>query len=156
VHALLDAADQGGVAADLQDRAPLGLAGELRVDFCGGPVSDIIIEPEYLDVTLGPDVTWTHPTKRGHTVFAYLFEGGAAFDATGDPMSAGHGTIVLLADGDLAKVNATSEGARFLFVSGKPLHEPIAWGGPIVMNSDEELNTARRELREGTFVKVGA
>ena len=63
---------------------------------------------------------------------------------------------MLLDDGDLAKVTATTEGARFLFVSGKPLHEPVAWGGPIVMNSDEELNAAWRELREGTFVKVGA
>ena len=119
-------------------------------------MSDIIIEPEYLDVTLDADVTWTHHTQRGHTVFAYLFGGAAAFGDTGDPIPAGHGTVVLLAEGDLAKVTATGEGARFLFVSGKPLREPIAWGGPIVMNSDEELSTAWRELEEGTFVKVGA
>ena len=156
---MIDPRYAGFVSADI----PVEETGGARIRvICGsvgsstGPVSDIIIEPEYLDVTLDAGATWTHPTKRGHTVFAYLFGGGAAFGDAGDPISAGHGTIVLLADGDLAKVTATGEGARFLFVSGKPLHEPIAWGGPIVMNSDEELNTAWRELREGTFVKVGA
>ncbi len=163
---------------------------EVRV-ICGvvagttGPVRDIKIDPEYLDVTLRPGATWNHPTPWGHTVFAYVFEGSAtigepgspsgdrASDGTvgargdsgkesgeasggapGTPAADGRlGTIALMGDGDLFSATAGPLGARFLLVSGKPLREPIAWGGPIVMNTDEELNLAWRELREGTFVK---
>jgi redox-sensitive bicupin YhaK (pirin superfamily) len=120
-----------------------------------GPARDIVIEPEYLDVTLDADATWTHATPLGNTVFAYLFEGDALFGEDGEPASAGHGTVVLLGDGDEARVTAGGAGARFLFVSGKPLGEPIAWRGPIVMNTREELDVAWAELDDGTFVKDG-
>ncbi len=118
-----------------------------------GPVRDVAIEPEYLDVTLEPGASWSHPTPTGHTEFAYLFEGGARFGQTSQPLEAGHGTIVLLGDGDAVAVTAGASGARFLLVGGRPLGEPIAWRGPIVMNTVEELNLAWRELAEDKFVK---
>jgi redox-sensitive bicupin YhaK (pirin superfamily) len=118
-----------------------------------GPVRDIVIEPEYLDVTLEPGAAWTHPTALGHTVFAYLFEGDARFGTTSEAVAAGNGTTVLLGEGELVSADAGSSGARFLLVSGKPLGEPIAWRGPIVMNTREELDVAWRELADDTFVK---
>ena len=118
-----------------------------------GPVREVIIEPEYLDVTLEPGTGWTHPARPGHTVFAYLFEGEARFGGSSDPIDAGHGMIILLEDGDQVSVGAGASGARFLLVSGRPLREPIAWRGPIVMNTREELDAAWRELGDGTFVK---
>jgi len=121
-----------------------------------GPVGEVVIEPEYLDVTLEPTAAWTHPTRPGDTVFAYLFEGSVRFAETDDEIGAGHGTVVLLDDGDLVVTEAGSAGARFLLVSGKPLREPIAWRGPIVMNTQAELDTAWRELSDGTFVKPAA
>ena len=121
-----------------------------------GPVGDIIIEPEYLDVSVRPGRTWTHPTVQGHTVFAYLFEGTACFGADAEEVCARNGTVVLLGDGDEVAVRAGDDGARLLLVSGRPLHERIAWGGPIVMNTREELERAFEEYRAGTFVKHDA
>jgi len=118
-----------------------------------GPVTDVLVAPEYLDVALQPNAVWTHPTAADHTVFAYLFEGDARFDSEGEAVSAGTGTIVLFDSGDTVAVAAGAAGARFLLIAGKPLGESIAWRGPIVMNTREELNTAWRELDEGTFVK---
>jgi redox-sensitive bicupin YhaK (pirin superfamily) len=118
-----------------------------------GPVREIVIEPEYLDVTLEPFTAWIHPAKPGHAVFAYLFERAARFGSAGKETEAGRGTVILFGDGDLVSVVAGPSGARFLLVSGKPLHEPIAWRGPIVMNTQQELDTAWRELDNGTFVK---
>ncbi|MHB1341158.1 MAG: pirin family protein [Coriobacteriia bacterium] len=118
-----------------------------------GPVTDVTVQPEYLDVTLAPYAVWEHPAVPGHTVFAYVFEGAGRFGAQLEPVSAGHGMLVVFGNGDSVSVTAGDEGARFLFASGKPLGEPIAWRGPIVMNTREELNEAWRELDEGTFVK---
>jgi quercetin 2,3-dioxygenase len=127
-----------------------------RVGDTTGPVGDIVIEPEYLDVTVRPGATWTHPTTLGHTAFAYLFEGSGCFGPADETVCAANGTVVLLGDGDEVAVRAGGDGARFLLVSGRPLGEPIAWGGPIVMNTHEELEQAFDEYRRGTFVKVGA
>lgn len=121
-----------------------------------GPVRDVTIQPEYLDVALAPDASWVHPVTAGHTVFAYLFEGEARFGEEGQPVAADRGMLVLLGDGDAVSVAAGDRGARFLLVSGKPLDEPVAWRGPIVMNTHEELRTAFRELDEGTFIRHGA
>ena len=121
-----------------------------------GPVGDIVIEPEYLDVTLESGVTWEHPTTPGHTVFAYLFAGAAQFGTAARTTFAGSGMVVLLADGDTLRARAEGEGARFLLVSGKPLREPVAWGGPIVMNTRQELREAFAELDAGTFIKHAA
>jgi len=118
-----------------------------------GPVSGVAIDPQYLDVEIGPGGAWTHETPIGHTVFAYLFEGDATFGATGDTLSADAGVVALLTDGSELRVEAGPSGARFLLVSGKPLGEPIAWRGPIVMNTREELKLAFDEYAAGTFVK---
>ncbi len=121
-----------------------------------GPVTDITAGPEYLDVVLAANTTWTHITEEGRTVFAYLFEGEGRFDEAGAPITAERGTVILFGQGDTLVVTAGEEGARFLLLSGKPLGEPIAWRGPIVMNTRDELDQAWRELDEGTFVKPGA
>jgi quercetin 2,3-dioxygenase len=126
------------------------------VDGHTGPVSDIMIAPEYLDLTLLPAATWTHATPAGHTYFAYLFAGEAGFGGSADPVQADRGTVVLFDDGDLVTVQAGAGGARLLLVGGRPLREPIAWRGPIVMNTREELDLAWRELADGTFVRPHA
>jgi redox-sensitive bicupin YhaK (pirin superfamily) len=113
----------------------------------------VVIDPEYFDVKLEPNADWGHDTQPGHTVFTYLFAGAARYGERGEEIPAGTGTVVLLGDGDRVSVTSGGAGARFLFVSGRPLHEPIAWGGPIVMNTLAELEVAWRELEAGTFVK---
>jgi len=127
-----------------------------RVGDTTGPVTDIVIEPEYLDATIYANKTWTHPTPAGHTVFAYLYGGEACFGSESTAVCAENGTVVLFSDGDEVSVSAGPDGARLLLVSGRPLREPIAWGGPIVMNSKEELERAFAEYRAGTFVKHDA
>jgi redox-sensitive bicupin YhaK (pirin superfamily) len=124
-----------------------------KVDGIAGPVTDIFVDPEYLDVTLVPGASWRHPTPAGHTVFAYIFAGAARFGGTGEPVKADPGSVVLFGDGDEVAVAAAADGARFLLASGRPLREPIAWRGPIVMNYVHELDEAWRELNANTFVK---
>jgi redox-sensitive bicupin YhaK (pirin superfamily) len=118
-----------------------------------GPMQEIVIEPEYLDVTLDADKSWTTPIPASHNAFAYLFDGDAFFDPAAPDAKVIQGNIVLFGEGDQVTVTAGKSGARFLLVSGKPLHEPIAWGGPIVMNTEAELRTAFAEYRAGTFIK---
>jgi redox-sensitive bicupin YhaK (pirin superfamily) len=124
-----------------------------RVGDVAGPVSDIFADPEYLDVALAPGAIWQHPTVPGHTVFAYIFEGTARFGETGEAVKADPGRVVLFGDGASVKATAGPEGARFLLAAGRPLHEPIAWRGPIVMNYVSELEQAWQELNAGTFEK---
>ena len=119
-----------------------------------GPVKGIIIDPEYLDVSVPERTEFVHATKRGHTVFAYVIEGKGRFDQKKD-QPVGNGTICLFADGDQVKIATGDEPVRFLLISGKPIGEPVAWHGPIVMNTDEELETAFEEYRNGTFIKHG-
>ena len=123
-----------------------------RVGKYQGPVKDIIIDPEYLDVTVPAKVEFQHPTKRGHTVFAYVIEGQGYFEET-KKHPIGNGTVCLYTDGDHLMVTTAEEPVRFLLISGKPIGEPVAWYGPIVMNSDEELQLAFEEYRKGTFIK---
>jgi hypothetical protein len=125
-----------------------------RVADVAGPVEGIAIEPALLDIALEPAASWSHPTPRGHTFFAYLFEGDLYVGAAEDHSTAGHGTIILLGDGDSLAVRAGEGGARFMLAGGRPLREPIAWRGPIVMNTRDELDTAWRDLDQGTFVKT--
>jgi len=132
-------------------RVVAGAVGDVR-----GPVGDIVIDPEYFDAALESGVTWTHETAPDHTAFAYLYEGEARFGEAGDLLVADPGMLVLLGEGDLTSVTAGGSGARFLYISGKPLGEPIAWRGPIVMNTRAELDVAWRELEDGTFVKHAA
>lgn len=134
-----------------------------------GPVSDIVIDPEYIDVTVPAQSEFLHPTKSGHTVFAYVIggqgyfcqgkqpfsyeaEGVNYFDMQRDPFI-DNGTLVLFDDGDRVMVSTESEPVRFLLISGKPIGEPVAWYGPIVMNTQEELRVAFDEYHNGTFIK---
>ena len=158
-HKMMDPRYRGITAAEIPvEEAPGSRTRVIsgRVGQTVGPVRDIVIEPEYFDVTLDPGAAWTHPTPSGHTAFAFLFEGSAKFAKNDDALGAEKGKIVLFSDGDQVSITAGDLGARFLFVSGKPLREPIAWGGSIVMNTREELDSARRELDDGTFVKHGS
>ncbi len=120
-----------------------------------GAVRDVAATPEYLDVSVPAGSTFSHATKRDHTVFAYVFEGAGHFDAQSDTL-VGDRHLVSFDDGDSVTVRAGPSGVRFLLVSGKPIGEPIAWRGPIVMNTDAELRTAFEELQRGTFIKKKA
>jgi redox-sensitive bicupin YhaK (pirin superfamily) len=128
-----------------------------RVGDAVGPVQDIVIDPQLLDVTIPPGARFTHPTPGGHTVFAYLFEGDGRLASTGadsgQKMTAGQ--VVLFDAGERLTVATGERRLRMLLVSGKPIGEPVAWRGPIVMNTEAELETAFREYREGTFIKGG-
>jgi redox-sensitive bicupin YhaK (pirin superfamily) len=119
-----------------------------------GPVRDLIVEPEYLDVQLEPGSVFVHPTGSGHRVLAYVLEGQGTF-APGTPRPVGRGELALYGDGGEVRVESGGAGARFLFLAGQPLQEPVAWYGPIVMNTEAELDIAFREYRGGTFIKHG-
>jgi redox-sensitive bicupin YhaK (pirin superfamily) len=137
--------------------AKLKNGGEIRV-ICGevegkkGPVQDIVIDPQYLDVTVPRDSDFIHTVKRGHTAFAYIFEGSGRFD---DPKvkSVARENLILFSNGDQVAVRTEQESVRFLLISGKPIGEPVAWRGPIVMNTQEELKVAFEEYSNGTFIK---
>jgi redox-sensitive bicupin YhaK (pirin superfamily) len=117
-----------------------------------GPVKDIVADPEYLDVTLGADTDFVHPVRAGYTAAAYVIGGTGTFD----PVSKNefpNRSMLLFSDGQEIRVHSSAAGVRFLFFSGKPIREPIAWGGPIVMNTQEELALAFIEYRNGTFIR---
>lgn len=118
-----------------------------------GPVNDIVASPLYVDVLLNNNERFAFPVPEGNTTFVYLIEGELGTGVEGSIIY-DKGTILLYArEGDLVELKAGSSGARFLLVSGKPLNEPVAWYGPIVMNTHDELQTAFRELEIGTFIK---
>ncbi|MBI5101090.1 MAG: pirin family protein [Nitrospirae bacterium] len=134
-----------------------------------GPVRDIVIDPEYLDITVPPGAQYAHPTKNDHNVLAYVIEGRGYFckeknpftyemvgenyfDIARDPY-VGNGTLVLFDKGDEINITTEDEAVRFLLISGRPIGEPVAWYGPIVMNTQEELRVAFEEYRNGTFIK---
>lgn len=117
-----------------------------------GPVRDVIVDPLYLDVSLGTEETFLLDIPEDHTFLAYIFEGSATFGSmTGTEEKAGAG--LLFSKGSKFRACSGDGGSRFILFGGKPLGEPIAWRGPIVMNTREELETAFREFREGTFIK---
>lgn len=134
-----------------------------------GPVQDIMIDPEYLDITVPAHTVYEHPVKPGHTVFAYVIagqgyfckekkpfiyeaEGENSFDMETDPL-ASNGTLILFEDGRSVHIETGDASIGFLLISGKPLNEPVAWHGPIVMNNQAELQLAFDEYRAGTFLK---
>ncbi len=114
-----------------------------------GPVRDLSIAVEYFDVELAPDGAFEHVTPNEHTVFAYVVNGST--EILNEKIS--EGQCVVFSLGDSVKIHSKI-GSRFLFVSGEPLKEHVAWRGPIVMNTQEELQTAFEELDAGTFVKT--
>jgi redox-sensitive bicupin YhaK (pirin superfamily) len=116
-----------------------------------GPVKDIVIDPGYLDVRVPAGACFEHALPKGRTVFAYVVEGAGTFDARKESLPAGR--LALFGEGDAVSVSAGPEGVRFILVSGQPIGEPIAWGGPIVMNTQAELDQAFREYADGTFIK---
>ncbi len=140
-------------------------------DFWGqrGPVDGVAAAPRYLDVSVPPGVRRRLPVDRAHHAFAYVFAGSGTFrdasrprgvaneitgavDPAGDRES-GNRSLVLFDRGDEIVVRAGEEGIRFLLVSGRPIEEPVAWYGPIVMNTEAELQRAYDELRSGTFIR---
>lgn len=114
-----------------------------------GPMDNIIIDPEYLDCTVPAGETFHHEPDPAYTAFIYVIGGQGETDRT----SIDNGTLVIFDRGGRLSVRAVSTPLRFLLLTGKPLNEPVAWGGPIVMNTQAELDQAFREYREGTFIK---
>jgi len=126
-------------------------------DFWGktGPVDGIAAEPRYLDVSVQPGRCKTLPVETAQHAFAYVFEGAGTFRNGSAPRDVGNRSLVLFGNGDEVTVQAGDAGIRFLLVSGRPIEEPVAWYGPIVMNTQEELRRAYAELQDGTFIKHG-
>ena len=129
------------------------IAGE--VDGVRGPVKDIFADPTYLDVSIPANGTFIHSIESGQTVFAYVFEGEAAFggDGEGKEEMVTHPRLVVFGDAGFFEARTTGPHVRFLLISGKPLKEPIARYGPFVMNTQAEIQQALEDLRNGTFVK---
>ena len=123
-------------------------------EVCGikGPVQDIITDPEYLEVTIDPNSEFTHHIKTDYNAFAYIIEGEGYFDDRREELL-GNETLIIYQKGDFVKISTDKEKVRFLLVSGKPLNEPVAWRGPIVMNTEEELRLAFNEYQNATFIK---
>jgi redox-sensitive bicupin YhaK (pirin superfamily) len=143
-----------------------------EVDGVKGPVQDIVIDPEYLDITVPSKSNFTHPVKRGHTVLAYVIEGAGYFDPGRDTYAyevegtnyfdfkrecfMSPETLILFDEGDEVVISTEEKPVRFLLISGKPIGEPVAWYGPIVMNTQEELRIAFEEYQNETFIKYKA
>ena len=141
-------------------------------DFWGrrGPIEGVAADPRYLDIWVPPGKRKTIPVELERHAFAYVFEGAGSFRAASQPFGVltektdgatetqvrertGNRSLVLFDSGDEVTVQAGDEGIRFLLVSGKPIEEPVAWHGPIVMNTQAELQQAFSELRSGTFIR---
>ena len=133
-----------------------------------GPVEGVAADPRYLDVWVPPRLRKTLPVESSRHAFAYVFEGSGSFrdasapravrtewvgDASGTPEFTGNRSLVLFDTGDEITVQAGDAGIRFLLVSGRPIAEPVAWRGPIVMNTEAELRRAYAELQDGSFIK---
>ncbi|TSA20880.1 pirin family protein [bacterium] len=119
-----------------------------------GPVRDVVIEPEYLDVMMPPNKEFTHAIPSGHTALAYVFGGEAYFTEDRNALVANE-HLILFDDGEQVTVATKESPVRFLLLSGNPIREPVAWYGPIVMNTQEEIQIAFEEFRNGTFIKQG-
>ncbi|TFG56154.1 MAG: pirin family protein [Methanomassiliicoccus sp.] len=116
-----------------------------------GPVEDLVVNAEYLDVNLRSGTSLEHKVPKDMNTFAMVYGGSLLFGGAQEVTS---GNVAVFGSGDAVSVVGGEKGARFILVSGTPLHEPIAWGGPIVMNTGEELDKAFLELKNGTFIKT--
>jgi redox-sensitive bicupin YhaK (pirin superfamily) len=119
-----------------------------KIDRTVGSVGDLAIDIEYFDVELASGKTFEHVSPRNRTVFAYVVSGSIEVQ----DKTIKSGLCAIFSEGDSVRIGS-KVGARFLFVTGEPLKEPVAWRGPIVMNTQEELNRAFEELDKGTFIK---
>lgn len=134
-----------------------------------GPVDGIAADPQYLDIYVPPGVKKTFPVDTYRKAFAYIFDGSGSFADASKPMGvlmekevmgqevnirdmSGNRTLVKFGTGDSITVQAGEEGIRFLLISGRPIEEPVAWHGPIVMNTQDEIRKAISDLRNGTFI----
>ena len=117
-----------------------------------GPARDIVVSPEYLDVTMLPGMLMRHPVLQSHRAFAYIIDGGGWFSDKGVEYI-GTENIVVFTDGDSVTIRSGERGLRLLLISGRPLGETVAWQGPIVMNTREELRRAFDEYRSGKFIR---
>jgi redox-sensitive bicupin YhaK (pirin superfamily) len=134
-----------------------------------GPVDGVAADPRYLDVWVPPGTRKALPVEHSRHAFAYVFDGSGSFRDASQPTAVrtdrvgpvvegaseetGNRSLVLFDSGDEVTVQAGEQGIRFLLVSGKPIEEPVAWYGPIVMNTEAQLRQAYEELRAGTFIK---
>lgn len=135
-----------------------------------GPVEGVAADPRYLDVFVPPGQRKVLKVEMERHAFAYIFEGSASFRSSSKPFgvltekevdgqeihvreSTGNRSLVLFDSGDEVTVQAGEAGVRFLLVSGKPIKEPVAWYGPIVMNTQSELRQAVKELNDGSFIR---
>jgi len=151
---------EGGAAAKI-------VAGE--VNGVKGPVRDVVTNPDYLDVTVPAGSELLYGVRPGYTVLAYVIEGKGYFDPGRDSYAyeieganyfdlerdclVGPGNLVVYGDGDQLAITAAENPVRFLLFAGRPIGEPVAWYGPIVMNTQEELRIAFQEYQNGTFIK---
>jgi redox-sensitive bicupin YhaK (pirin superfamily) len=140
-----------------------------QVDGVKGPVQDVLVDPEYLDISVAAGGTFSRKIKKAHTAFAYVIDGMGYFDPERSAYShevvganyfdidrrcaCGSEDLILYGDGDEVVISTQEIPVRFLLVSGKPIGEPVAWYGPIVMNTQEELSIAFEEYQKGTFIK---
>lgn len=175
-HKMMDPRYRGVTAEEIpvvtlddgvQVRVVAGKVGDTQ-----GPVRDIVTDPVYLDVTVPPGSEHFIPTRPDHNVFAYAIEGRGYFCKEQNPFTyemqgqnyfdmqrepfVGDGMLVLFEKGDQIMVSTEDEPVRFLLMAGRPIGEPVAWYGPIVMNTEQELQTAFEEYQAGTFIKHGA
>jgi redox-sensitive bicupin YhaK (pirin superfamily) len=120
-----------------------------------GPVRDIVVDPTYLDIAVPKNSDLLYDVEAAYTCLAYVFKGGVHFCSKKEE-SIGPESVVLFDRGDKVSVLSGDEGCRFLLISGKPLQEPVAWRGPIVMNTEEELRQAFADYNNGTFIKSSA
>jgi len=123
-----------------------------KVNGVKGPVQDIVTDPEYLDVSIGPDSEFKHSIDNTHNVFAYVIEGEGIFDPSKETLVNAE-NLLIFREGDEVLIQTRDKSVRFLLISGKPIGEPVAWRGPIVMNTEEELRIAFNEYSKGTFIK---
>ncbi len=172
-HKMMDPRYREVISADIPEVAlPGGVAVKVvagQVGGVAGPVRDIVTNPQYLDFTVPAGSHLSYEVPPGHTVLAYVVEGRGYFDLGRDAYAyeaeganyfdldrdclVGPESLILFGDGDQLAITAAEQPVRFLLFTGKPLGEPIAWYGPIVMNTQEELRVAFAEYQDGTFIK---
>jgi redox-sensitive bicupin YhaK (pirin superfamily) len=173
VHKMMEPRYRGIASAEIPE-ARIDGGATVRV-ICGevggvrGPVRDIVTNPEYLDVSLPPRSRFVRPMRRGYTAFGYVTLGAGLFEPDGDPLgrevegrawsdlkrerAVESGSLVIWSDGDEIAVATKDAPVRFLLVSGRPIGEPVAWWGPIVMNTQEELRVAFDEYERRAFLR---